>query len=490
MSVLESMRSGTDSTFMQVVFAAVVISFVAWGVGPSGDKVQTLVEVNGEAVSAIEYNRQVRNAEYSFQQRTGKPVTEDDRAQLREQVRQQMIRQVALRQEAGNLGLEVSDTEVAREIIAFRPFLDEDGVYDPELHSRWTRAVGYTTATFEDRLRGDLLVQKLQGLMMLGASVSDPIVQARYIDQNTKVNLSYVKARPSSFQKYVESTDADLATWIGANEAAIQARYDLDFERLYNKPERVTLSVIRLAIKDDGLSALDLKPKLDAVKAELEGGADFATVARKWSESPSAGKGGSQGELAVTQLEPEVVAAIAEVAEGALTNVVVTPRDLRLYRVDARTAAEVIPRETAQDDIALRLYQEETAPVLATSFVEEQLLPAWKLAGNPPEEVLASRGLAVQTTGLLKADGSDAGLFSPPIQLLKAATSVEVGTVLAEPFEDNGDLWVAQLTERNDPDMEAFETDHDKIREQALLQHRGEFFEAWVDDVVARATIE
>ena len=63
MSVLESMRSGTDSTFMQVVLAAVVVSFVFWYATPQGNTGAVIVTVNGDEIMDTDFYRQVRQQE-------------------------------------------------------------------------------------------------------------------------------------------------------------------------------------------------------------------------------------------------------------------------------------------------------------------------------------------------------------------------------------------------------------------------------------------
>jgi len=113
MSILERIRSGSDSTGMQIVLGLVLVSFVGWGFGVQGDRTATVATVNGDRINGIEFARAYDLAERQMQQGRTEPMTQDEREALREQVLQQLVRQRALVQEASAVGLEVSDAEVA-----------------------------------------------------------------------------------------------------------------------------------------------------------------------------------------------------------------------------------------------------------------------------------------------------------------------------------------------------------------------------------------
>jgi peptidyl-prolyl cis-trans isomerase D len=488
MSVLESMRSGTDSTFMQIVLAIVVVSFIGWGAQNGGSTQDIVATVNGEAITSIEYNEAVRFAEQKLERATTGAVTAEQRADARERALQDLIRMKALSQEAAALGIEVSDAEVANQLLD-EPALQVDGKFSMQAYENAIRRRGTTRANFEEDLRADLLLRKLSGLMQLGASVSEPVVKQTYIDQNTKVNLEFVRIRPAAFSSAVAPTEAEIATWIAENGDALKARYERDFSRLYDKPETVTLSMIKLVQGDDGLALADLKPKLDAVKVAIEGGQDFSEAARRWSEDASAADGGGLGERPASTLDEADKKALETLEVGKLTDVIVGARDVRLYRLEARSAARVVPLDEVQAELALALIREAQAPAKAVDFAEKTLLAKWKEAGELPTAELEPLGLKASTTGPIPLSGASAGLFKPPEALLKAASKLEAGSVVPEVFEDQGVYWVAKLIERTEADMSAYEAERDEVRERALLEARMKFVEDWMADVVARATV-
>lgn len=491
MSLMESMRSGTDSTFAQVVLILVIFTFIFWGVRNDGDTQQSVATVNGEVISSTEFSEVLRLRERELEAKTNGPVPEDARARLREEVRQDLIRQHVVLQEARRLGLEVSDAEVANALLDVKGFQDKDGNFDMTSYETFLRGRGKTRGNFEEELREQLLHSKLATLLSVGVSVPESVIKSRFLEQNTRVNLEYVRVRPTAFASTFAPTAEETDAWVKENGSLIEARYQQDFEAVYNQKEKVKVSLIRLAIKDDGLAAADLKPRLDKVKAELAGGADFATLAQTWSEDPSAAKGGDAGEIPVAQLDPAVASALAALEVGGLSEVIVGVRDLRLYRLDARIPARVVPLDEAKVELGPKLMKEVEGPKRAATFVEQTLLPQWVSAGTPPADALSAQGLSVTTTGLIAAGGSQMpSLFQPPAEMLTAARAAQPGTVLSKSFAGpDGTLWVGKLIEREDADLAKYEGEKEIVREQALIEARGDFFEAWVADVTARATI-
>ena len=123
-----------------------------------------------------------------------------------------MICRAALLQEASALGVEVSDGEVAKYLLDV-PFLkNAEGRFDTRTYKNFLQRQGTTRANFEQQIREDLMLRKLEGLMRLGASVSEPLVRQTYVENNTKLDIEYVRIRPTAFRASVEPTEEEIAT--------------------------------------------------------------------------------------------------------------------------------------------------------------------------------------------------------------------------------------------------------------------------------------
>lgn len=490
MGVLEQMRSGSDSTFMQVILAMVVVAFVGMYMRPEGERSGIVATVNGVRIMDTDYSRAYRLALAREEQRRNQTLSDAEQKQLGERVRQDLIEREVVLQEAERLGLEVGDDEVGRLIVMeMRQFHDSDGVFSPELYERSLKRQQYTTADFQERVREDLLQSKLRQLVFIGASMSDPALREAYVESQTRVDLKLVEVRASAFEDEVVITDEDRASWLEQNSELISETYERDFDRLYNHPEQVRLRLIRLAVVPGGPQLADLVPKLNKVREELEAGAEFATLAGKWSEDPSALEGGDLGLRPVMQLSLKDTEAIEGLAAGELTRVFTTESDVRLLKVEERVEPRVETLDEVRNAIADRMIRAERVPALAAAFAEDELLVKWTEAGAVPEDLLTKHGLFARDTGPLPTQGGNP-LFGAPQPVLDAARTAEIGSVLPEVFEQGGKLFVAQLTSREDPDMEEFEEKRDEIRERVLAQRRFDFYSGWVADLKAQASIE
>jgi len=569
---------------MQIILALVVVSFVFWYSAPQGDQATVIATVNGDVIMDTEFFRRYRQAE----QRQGRAMQDTERAQLREQVKQQLIEEQVILQEAKNLGLVVSDREIARELLTIArfqnidskvtvtdssmsaagsesarsmfdakqtdlercyqsggksgvlevthqfamggmlsatvgenslgkdprfgacvqatifnwgwndPALDGDVTvrferrsrFDRDLYTRTLRSMGYTQSVFEDIMRKDLLRAKLQRLVFMGTSISEPVLREAFIQKETRVDISYVRVRPPVFIETVEITDEERTTYKTENEPEITARYQQDMTRLYDLPHKVMLSVLRLEKKDDGE---DIDARIAAIKAELEGGADFDDLARRYSEDPSASAGGNLGMLAVSSLSLDVQTVLkdssgVDLPDGAVTLPVSTDTDVRLFQVVEREEGRVVPLEEVQDSIIDRLIGEEKAPVAAAAFAEETLA-AWQSAGSVPTAVVEGQRLQVSQTGPIPLGGTE-GPFAPPPAMMLDAKHLGVGDVLPTVYEASDIFWIGQITEIQPADMDLYEIERDQIREEVLLERRVDFYKAWIAERVASASIQ
>lgn len=483
MSILEKLRSGQDSTFMQVVIALVILGFVGMNGQVFGDKSSIVATVNGDQIIDLDLNRAYQNELRVREAQSDRMLSDAEQKQLLEEVKQKLIEDTVILQEARRLGVEVSDREIARELRAIPTFRDEGGKYSPELYQKFLKIRGFTQSEFEERMREDLLRGKLQQLVYTGASISEPAVREAYMEAQTQIDLTVVQIRPYSFDGDVTITDEERTKWLAENEKQVKETYDRDFERLYNHPEQVQLRMIRLAVRDETPVA-DLVPRLNTLRDRITAGEDMAELAKRWSEDPSARDGGDLGLRAVSQLG-DTARSIEGLAEGAISTVITTSKDARIVRVEKRLAPSKDEFEDVKAAIADRMIKAERVPALAQAFAEEQVRKAWAESGAVPNEVLSTRGLFARPTGPISAHMAR-GL---PPEMMEDARSAEVNTVFPRVYEYGGAYFVGQLTSRIEPDMSEFDKNKEQITEIVLQQRRMEFFQEWIADLKARATI-
>lgn len=491
MSVLESMRSGSDSTFMQVVLALVIVSFVFWYANPRGDQSSVVATVNGVKIMDTSFGRENRQALREAEMRYGRTLSNEEQQMISEQVRQRVIEDEVVLQEARRLGFEVSDTEIARYIVD-QEFLHDEatGKFDKALLDRHLKRLQMTRPDFEDLIRKQMLREKVRLMVYTGASVSGAEIEKAWVEQNTRVDIRYVKLRARDFAKDVTVTPEQATQYATENETEVRARYDRDFQRLYNKAERLVVRMIRVPVSPE-LPLDQAIAKVNGLRTQIVEGADFAQLATAHSVDPSSAGGGLLEARPLSQFSTEDATALGALVAGELTQGIAQAggTDVRLYRVEEKLPAEQVAFDAVKVQIAEEMIREEGGPALAAAFAEEQLLAKWKESGEPPQDALDARGLIAMSTGEIPIVAQPGNPFSPPAELLHAARSLPPGSVFPEVYENAGTLWVAALLTRTDPDRALFESQKAEMAEPVLAMKRNEFLTAWTENAKARATI-
>ena len=198
MALLESIRQQTDSPWAKIVFGAVVLVFVFWGIGASGGPTTTAIaEVNGNRITDTELHRQMRNISRS----QGASQNEDDLNRLAADVIKQLIQTEVLLQESDRTGIEVSDEEIVRELKKIEAFQTSDGTFSTELYERNLKNIGLTRGRFEDQLRDSIALQKLETLARNSVTISDASLERLYRQDSTELTVSFVRIPDSALDR-------------------------------------------------------------------------------------------------------------------------------------------------------------------------------------------------------------------------------------------------------------------------------------------------
>jgi hypothetical protein len=323
--------------------------------------------------------------------------------------------------------------------------------------------------------------EKMERMVRLGGGVSTEAIKSNYREQNTTVEIEFLRIRTGPFLDAVVIDDAMKETWIAENAQAIKERYDADFDRMYNTPESISLQEISLV----GEGRVE---KMAGLIEKINGGADFTEVAIVNSQALSANSGGDLGSMVTSELGSDMLSALEGVEVGGISSVVESENEVRIYKLVERSAVQVVALESVTSDIATLLMRAEEAPALAAAFAEKAL-SQWK-SGALSEELLASVSMATQISEPLSISGDALSPFGPPAEMLKAAgLAQEGGTVLDRVFEQDGTLYVGELKVYNAPDMEKYAEDEATMREALLGQQGRQLWQAWVDSLKANATV-
>ncbi|MFN7133271.1 MAG: SurA N-terminal domain-containing protein, partial [Myxococcales bacterium] len=399
-----------------------------------------------------------------------------------------LIEQEALLKEARRLGIAVSDEEVVREYVRI-PSFQVDGKFDEKTYLRLLKANNLSRAQFEGDLRRELLVRKLYDLAGHAVVVTDAELREAYLKDGTSLDLAFVRLPVTAFLDDVTVTDAERDTFVTQNADRIKARYDEGYDRFYNLKKRYQLRTILLRTDLPGFEEAAVQARAEAVRAEAVAGADFETLAKRWSEDLTASNGGNLGVQAVDQLDPALVAAADKAGAGNVSEVVKTARGFQILSVEKIDDAKVITLDEAKNDIAVAMIKEEKAPEAVKAYAAK-IIEAWKAQGAPPADLLAAKKLSADSTGEFSLGDPEVPRLGDSPELRQQIEKAPAGYVVPVPLDLKGNTFVVGVAARTDADPAKFEENRAMIEGRLRAQRRAALLEQWTSDVVARAKVE
>jgi peptidyl-prolyl cis-trans isomerase D len=486
MPIMETIRNSTDSTAARLVFGAIVLVFVFWGVGGSGPMGETYAVVNGDRITDTSFRKAYQNFT------SGQTLDDDEAREVQAQVLDMLIEQMVMLQTATDLGVAVSDSEIAAQLLAIDAFKGPDGKFNPELYERTLKRMGMTKGTFEQSLHDDLMRNKLDRILQAGVQVTESELKRRYEESATQLSIAWVRIPDEAVLASVPVTEGDVQVYLTTRTEAIKAAYDREFNTRWSEPAKARISRIVLKTRlPTGVAQEEavVRERLKAVLAEARGGADFATLARRWSEDPSTVlTGGVVGQQTAVQMGPVVSEAVFAAAPDTVTEILDTARGLEIVYVHAKTEAKVTTLESASDAVARELVAKDGVDLFADNLAG-RISAAWTTESGPPEALLTEYGLSVvRPPPTSKAEpkligASDATAF---VAAVKAATDVGIipGVHQAENARIVGAIEVYQ---RADP--ATWEMQKDLFMGMYARSRAGQYTQRWRSEAVAAAEI-
>ena len=151
--MLKFIRRNAEATWVKLMFVAIVVVFVFWGMGGmvGGEKPQVVARVNKDVIEPADFHRVYNNLLRMYQDAYKDSLKPElvKMLDLKGKAVDQLIRMALMRQEAERLGLSVSPVEL-RDTIAALPVFQQDGRFDREQYLRALRANSITPGEFED----------------------------------------------------------------------------------------------------------------------------------------------------------------------------------------------------------------------------------------------------------------------------------------------------------------------------------------------------
>jgi peptidyl-prolyl cis-trans isomerase SurA len=142
-------------------------------------------------------------------------------------------------------------------------------------------------------------------------------------------------------------------------------KYYEEHKNEFVKPEEVALRAIEISTEGKKESEIpDLKKKAEELLKRINDGEDFAVLAKRFSDGPTAQQGGYLGVYKRGELNKQLEDLVFTMKKNQLTDVIETKQGFLIMQVLERYEAGVQPYEKVENEIMDRLYSERMEPAL------------------------------------------------------------------------------------------------------------------------------
>ena len=500
MTMLDQMRR--HKGWLKWSLGLVVLAFVFFyipafvddpsaGVGPTG----IVAEVEGRQITAADFRRVYLQQLDQLRASGGGEITEALLRQLGidQQVLLQLIDEQAALAEASRLGLSVTDAEVRERLLTLPALQDVNGQFIGEvgyLQLLRVQNPPITPDEFEEDLRQILLMDRLQTVLTDWITISDAELEEEYRHRNEKVKLGVVTFWADDYRDEVEAGDEDIAALYAQNMGnyevpekrrirflvvdtdsiaetliispdASEDFYNANIDR-YTTPGRVRASHILLGLGDKDEETV--RQQAEAILAQAKAGADFAELARQYSEDEGTAElGGDLDFFGRGQMVPEFEAAAFEMEPGTVSGLVQTAYGFHIIKVVEKVEEVIRPLDEVTELITNQLKYDQSharSTALARSIAAEVTRPL------DLDRAAAARGLTVQESGFAAVNEPILGLGPVP-QLMSVAFQLAEGEVEGPISIPQGHAFIT-VTGIQEPYIPPLEDVRDEVQDDVI----------------------
>ena len=442
----------------------IIPAFVIWGAGTSaknkGNKPDYAGKLFGKKVSYEDYYDMWNVARDYAVKSFGNNVPVEFIGQI-------AWSRIILLEEAKRQNLTVTDQEIVRKITSF-PAFQRRGSFDKKLYKSM---LGDTARGFEEKLRDDLLIDKLKDKITSGIGVSDEEVKNEYKKRFEKIKSSYALILFSGFEKDAQFNDSDLENFYKQNKES------------FKKGGQVNVKYIEIPIADPNAEELAYKV-LDQVnlKKNLEEPAQANSL-----EIKETGLFSGNEEIPGIGWSYDFAKTSFELEKNRINNMLIK-LDKGLYIIQLKEKKEpYIPDYPEVKDNVKKAFIKEESVKLSGKKSEEIYLDITNAVKNNErfENAVKKYGLEAKESDFISRD-SYIPEIGPAKEFVDAAFSVKIDGISGPLKTLQGWAIIRPLEFKGIDDVKFIE-EKDKFKENLLADKKEEEFDRYFQDLQKRA---
>jgi peptidyl-prolyl cis-trans isomerase D len=411
---------------------------------------------------------------------------------MEQRIGQQLVQQQVMLAEANKLGIRVSDEDV-RQYLHTGPtgqVLFPNGQFiGTEAYTRLIAdRLNTTVKQFEENVKNDIVVRRLQALITAGVTVGDQEVRDIYRKGNIKIKFDYAVISADDLRKQINPSDSDLESFFRKNGARYASavpeerkiayfsftpnelpggapqpsqqeiqQYFTAHQTEYQVPEQARSRhiLVKVAAGADAKTDAAAKAKAQGLLKQVQGGANFADLAKKNSDDP--GSKATGGELGFSQrgrMVPEFDNALFSQKVGD-TKIVKTQFGYHILQVEERQTAHTQKLDEVQATIKGTLIRQKAAQA-QENYARTLTSEAIK---NGLAKTAAAHHLELITTPLVGSQGVISSLPDGSAVLAKAFQSKKGDPPQSAPTGEGFAIFqVAEIAPAHSPAFAEFKT--------------------------------
>ena len=382
---------------------------------------------------------------------------------LHEQVLKGLIDRTLLEQQAGKLGMTVSDDTINRLLRQEEIFKGADGEFSNDQFASFLRQRNMTKTQLFDEFRNQLSLDQLNA-SIVGTAAYPMKAVSQLIDlQLESRNIWLHRFNWQDYVSKVKLSKNDIQAYYDANKGTLKSAAMVDLAYLQLSPQTIQVNEVTkedlqqqyeaykqsLAVVDERkisqilLTGSDAKARADKIKARLAKGEAFAKVAKTESDDPSGETGGDIGRFNPSVFGNDAAAvekALEGLSVGDVSVPVKTSFGYQIFTVTEDNGKKIPSLESMRDELIAKAKEYKRQEIYADKVTAINDLAA---DGFSIEDIAQQENVSLKRLKDYRKENNKSVLAQPAV--IKQAFdefTIQDQAVTAGIEVGNGTVWV------------------------------------------------
>jgi len=495
--MLRLLRRHASSWMLKGILILVAVTFISWG-GYSfirGKRNDYAAKVNGIPIGWKEYNDTFQNTVKQYREIMGSSFSDKliDELKLKNRILDELISKILIIQEASRLGITVTEEEL-RNSIQSLPNFQINGQFDPRAYERFLRINRMSAEEFEKIYRENLILNKTVNMIRLNsAKISEDEIFDTYLFENERLNLQFIKIDPNAFKSSINVNEIEIKDYfqkhqeefripehikiqylifrpsdfeknVSIKEEEIKNFYEKQKER-FKTPKLIRLKeiLIKVTPEDSPTKIEEKKKKAEGILEMAKKTKDFSSLAKKYSESETASKGGEIGWIEKGMLGEGIENILFSLKPGDLSGVLREKNGFYIFKIEEVINEKQKSFDEVKDQI-LKFLKMEKAKKEASRKAEEAFYTLFR--SRDLNKFSLENNIPLKSTDFFK-EGDEIPEIGRNPSIYSVAFSLKIGeisTVLSIP----PNFYILKLLDKRESQIPPLDQVKEEVRKRII----------------------